>query len=827
MLQGLLFIALFGAFFVLITQQAAISVWTISYAVLMSLLMKYCTLGAFVQSGLWLVFGLLLIGSITPLRKQLLSRYLFRIVSKSLPPMSATEREALEAGTVSWEGDLFSGTPDFTKLHRAPSVQLTREEQSFLDGPVKALCRMVDNWDITHNHADLPPDVWKYIKEQGFLGMIIPKSYGGLGFSATAQMSVIVKLYSHSITVASTVSVPNSLGPAELLLKYGTEEQKNHYLPRLANGREIPCFALTGPNAGSDAASIPDTGIVCRQTINGKEVLGLRLNWNKRYITLCPVATVIGLAFRLFDPENILGKGTDVGISCALIPADTQGVIKGRRHFPLNTGFMNGTTQGKDVFVSIDCLIGGSEMAGHGWRMVMECLSAGRAIGLPSSASGGAQAAALACGAYARVRKQFHQPIAKFEGIEEPLARIAGNTYIIDAALSTAAAAIDHGAKPAVAGAILKYHTTERARQVAIDAMDIHGGKGICLGPNNYLGRAYQEMPISITVEGANILTRSLIIFGQGAIRCHPYVLKEIESVRNNDLQLFDQAIWGHFGFILSNLIKSMVFSVTDGRMVKVPSSEASRYYQLIHRYSSNLAFLADFSMVTLGGELKRKEKLSARLGDVLSYLYLSSAVLKRFHEDGEPMTDLSLVDWCCQQLLHECELAIQGVIDNFPMRWARVVLKLILQPMGHQRHRPSDKLGAKLASILTKPNETRTRLSRLAFADALENCPLGRLEDAFNKICAVDDLEKKVQRAVREGTLKSLTLLEQIDEAELQCVLNKEEAQRLLEAELARQQVIAVDDFNTNELCRQVDSAEVPTKTKITNQGDVTADVI
>lgn len=825
MLQGLLLFALIGAFFVLTIKQAAISVWAVSYAIMALLLIKYGTLGVFAELFLGLGFALLLLGSITPLRRQLLSRYLFRIVSKSLPAMSSTEREALEAGTVSWEGDLFSGAPDFNVLCRAPAAQLTREEQNFLDGPVTTLCRMVDNWDITHNRADMTPEVWNYIKEQGFFGMIIPKSYGGLEFSATAQMSVIAKLYSHSITVASTVSVPNSLGPAELLLKYGTEEQKNYYLPRLANGREIPCFALTGPNAGSDAASIPDIGIVCRQSIDGKDVLGLRLTWNKRYITLCPVATVIGLAFRLFDPDNLLGKGNDVGISCALIPAETPGVIKGRRHFPLNTGFMNGPTQGNDVFVPIDCLIGGAEMAGHGWRMVMECLSAGRAIGLPSSASGGAQAAVLACGAYARVRKQFNQPIGKFEGIEEPLARIAGNAYIIDAALNMTSAAIDHGAHPAVAGAILKYHTTERARQVGIDAMDIHGGKGICLGPNNYLGRSYQESAISITVEGANILTRSLIIFGQGAIRCHPYVLLEIESVRNNDLPIFDRAIWGHFSFLLSNLLKSIIFSWTDARLTKAPSSDTYRYYQLIHRYSSHLAFLADFSMISLGGELKRKEKLSARLGDVLSSLYLASAVLKRFHEEGEPMTDLPLVDWSCQQLLHECELAIRGVIDNFPMRWARIILKLVLQPLGTQRNKPSDKLGTKLANILTTPNQTRARLTRLVFADAHENCPLGRLEDAFNKICAVEEQEKMVQRAVREGKLKSLTLLEQIDEAESHGILNKEESHRLREAELARQQVIAVDDFNSNELCRHVETMEGLSRKKIiTNQDDVAA---
>ena len=803
MLNILIIFILLGAISVLMVKQASSAVWAISYGIIALLLTKYASLGVISQTFLWIGFAVFAIGACIPLRRMFFSRYLFRIVAKAMPVMSATEREALEAGTVSWEGDLFSGSPDFSVLQQTPVVRLTDDEQAFLDGPVNTLCRMLDDWDITHNRTDLPPDVWAFIKEQGFLGMIIPKNYGGLEFSATAQMSILVKLYGRSVSAATTISVPNSLGPAELLLKYGTEEQKNYYLPRLANGREIPCFALTGPNAGSDAASIPDQGIVCRQTIDGKDVLGMRLTWDKRYITLCPVATIIGLAFRLFDPDNLLGKGVDVGICCALIPSETPGVIKGRRHFPLNVAFLNGPTQGQDVFVPIDYLIGGIEMAGHGWRMLMECLSAGRAISLPSSASGGAQAAALACGAYARVRKQFNQSISNFEGIEEPLARIASHAYIIDSGLTMAAAAIDQGSKPSVAGAILKYHTTERSRLVAMDAMDIHGGKGICLGPNNYIGRFYQSCPISITVEGANILSRSLIIFGQGAIRCHPYVFREIESIRQQDLKAFDKAFWGHLGFVLGNLTKTILFAFTDARMTSAPAGATHRYYQLVHRYSSALAFLADFSMITLGGELKRKEKLSARLGDILSNLYLVSAVLKRFHEDGEPAVDLPLVDWSCQQLFHECELAIQGVIVNFPARWARVGLKLILQPFGSQRHKPSDKLGQTLARILTKPCETRTRLTRLVFSESSVNCPLGRLEEAFHQIFAVDGLEKRVARAVKDGVLHALTLLDRIDEATFNGVLSQEEAMELKAAELARQSVIAVDDFSDDELSR------------------------
>lgn len=828
MLHSLIILAVVSVFLLLITQQASMPVWIICYGLFALLVERYAAPEVGAQIVLWGIFTLAVLSAIKPLRRYFVSRHLFVLINKAMPAMSATEREALVAGTVSWEGDLFSGAPDFNKLLNEPAVTLTEEEQAFLDGPVDELCRMIDDWDITHVRTDMPPEMWQFIKEKGFFGMIIPKEYGGLDFSASAQKTILARIYGRSVTVGSTVSVPNSLGPAELLLKYGTQEQKDFYLPRLANGREVPCFALTGPNAGSDAASIPDKGIVCYQEFNGQQILGIRLTWNKRYITLCPVATVIGLAFRLFDPENILAKGTNIGITCALIPADTQGVIKGRRHFPLNTGFLNGPTQGKDVFVPMDCIIGGASMAGAGWRMLMECLSAGRAISLPSSSAGGTQAAALASGAYARVRKQFNQSIAKFEGIEEPLARIAANTYLIDAGLTMAAAAIDHGAKPSVAGAILKYHTTEKARQVVLDAMDIHGGKGICLGPNNYLGRGYQNTPIGITVEGANILTRNLIIFGQGAIRCHPYVFREMESVRENNLKNFDEAFWGHAGFVLANLIKSIIFSLTDGRFTVVPSSEVKRYYQLIKRYSAHLAFLADFSMMSMGGELKRKEMISARLGDLLSNLYLISSVLKRFHDEGEPSADLPIVEWCCQQLLHDSELAIRGVVANFPSRGARIVLRVFLQPFGSQRLKPSDKLSQKLAHILTVPNQARSRITRYVFREALSNCPLGRLEETFHKLCAAEELEKKLSRAVKDGVLHSLTLIEQIEEAERLEILDTMQVQQLKEAEEARQAIIAVDDFLDEELRRQPpEKAADRSKKRVKDQDGLATEIV
>lgn len=796
-------VILLGIFFFMAAKKASLYVWMITYTFMMLLAMKYVAPGFIIDGILGFIFIFMILCAINPLRQKLFSAPLLKWMKKKMPAMSSTEREALEAGTISWEGDILSGTPDFNRLLNEPLATLTEEEQAFIEGPVNELCRLIDDWDITHNRTDMPPDMWQFIKEKGFLGLIIPKKYQGLAFSATAQVIILSKIYGRSITVATTISVPNSLGPAELLLKYGTEQQKDFYLPRLARGEEIPCFALTGPQAGSDAASIPDKGIVCRQDVNGESVLGMRLTWNKRYITLCPVATVIGLAFRLYDPENLLGQGENLGISCALIPADTPGVIKGRRHFPLNTGFLNGPTQGKDVFVPIDCLIGGVQRAGAGWRMLMDCLSAGRAISLPSSALGGVQMVALASGAYARVRKQFHQPIGKFEGIEEPLARIAGNTYLIDAALMMTAAAIDQGAKPAVAGAIIKYQTTERARQVALDAMDIHGGKGICLGPNNYLGRGFQNAPISITVEGANILTRNLIIFGQGAIRCHPYLFNELEAVRQHDLISFDKLICQHIRFFLSNTIRSFFFALIDSRWIKSPESKLSIYYQHLYRYSTQLAFLADFCMMMLGAKLKFKEKISARLGDMLSTLYLISAVLKRIHSENEVAEDLPLATWCCQQLLYEYELALHGLIENFPITWARLILKVILQPWGRRRLKPSDKLGQKLAQLLIEPNPARTKLTRFVFKEMLDNCPIGYLEEGFQRIVAVESLEKKVNQAAKQGQLGTLTLMEQIEEARQLGILNEEEVAQLKQAEQFRQKIITVDDFSHEELAR------------------------
>src|SRR5438552_285759 len=611
------------------------------------------------------------------LRRKLISDAILSVFRKVLPPMSRTERDAIEAGTVWWDGDLFSGNPDWEKLLAMPQPKLSSDEQRFLDRECNELCAMVSDWETTQVYRDLPPHVWQYVKDKGFLGMIIPKSYGGLGFSGFAHSQVITKLSTHSSTVAVTVMVPNSLGPGELLLHYGTDDQKKHFLPRLAKGIEVPCFALTNPNAGSDAAAIPDFGIVCMGEYQGKSTLGLKLTWEKRYITLGPVATILGLAFRAYDPDHLLGNKEDLGISCALIPTHHPGVNIGHRHMPLNAVFQNGPNSGKDVFIPIEWIIGGKAQVGNGWRMLMESLAAGRGISLPSSSTGMAKLAVRATGGYARVRTQFKTPIGKFEGVEEALARMGGNLYMMDATRMLTALAVDLGEKPAVPSAIAKFHLTDRARQVINDAMDVVGGKGICMGPSNFLGAAYMQLPVSITVEGANILTRSLIIFGQGAIRCHPYVLKAIEATRETDRErasiAFDRVLFGHISFVLSNVARSFVMGLCGSHCAAAPDKvarETRRYYQQLTRFSAVLAFLSDVSMGSLGGALKRKEKLSARLGDILSMLYLCSATLKRYEVEGRQTSDAPLMHCVIWEDLFKGHSAVAGVVSIFQDRF-------------------------------------------------------------------------------------------------------------------------------------------------------------
>jgi acyl-CoA dehydrogenase len=764
------------------------------------------------QLLLWLAFAAIAVLNVDTVRLRYVTRPFLRVYRRLLPSMSDTEREALEAGTVWWDGELFTGRPDWSKLLSAKAPRLSTEEQAFVDGPCEELCRMVDDWDITHRRADMPPQVWEFLKKKGFFAMIIPKRYGGLEFSAYAHSCVLVKLASRSATVSSTVAVPNSLGPAELLLHYGTEEQKNHYLPRLARGEDIPCFALTAPRAGSDAASIPDTGIVCKGVYDGKEVLGLRLNFAKRYITLAPVATVVGLAFKLYDPDKLLGGDkTEYGITCALIPRATPGITIGRRHFPLNVPFQNGPVSGKDVFVPLDAIIGGPQMAGQGWRMLVEQLSVGRCISLPSSATGGAKAGTYASTAYARIRKQFNQPVGKFEGVEAALTRMAGATYIMDAARSVTAGAIDGGEKPSVPSAMLKYHCTELGRQVANDAMDVHGGKGICLGPKNYLGRGYQVVPVAITVEGANILTRSLMILGQGAIRCHPYVLREMNAAKDKDkrrsLIEFDQALFGHIGYTLSNAARSFVMAATLARFSAAPDTGTTqRYYQHVNKFSAQFAFATDMAMLTLGGYLKQKEHLSARLGDVLSSLYMASMVLKHYENQGRPEADLPLVEWSCRTLLYKAQEQLHGFLRNFPNRWVAGAMRLVIFPRGRTYFAASDRLGRKIVEPLMVPSESRERLSDGIYKTVEPGNPIGLLQAALVLAMTAEPLEKRIRvEGVKSGRIGALDLPGQIEQALAIGLITAAEAQLLREYDHKVMDIIHVDDFESEELAAGV----------------------
>ncbi|MEZ8921070.1 acyl-CoA dehydrogenase FadE [Vibrio cyclitrophicus] len=758
----------------------------------------------------WLCYLLAVaIFAVPTIRQTLVSQKALSLFKKVLPAMSQTEKEALEAGTVWWEAELFKGKPEWKKLQNIADPKLSEAEQAFLDGPVNDVCEMVNDYQVTHELADLPSEVWQYLKDHKFFAMIIKKKYGGLEFSAYAQSLVLQKLTGVSSVLSSTVGVPNSLGPGELLQHYGTEAQKNHYLPRLAEGKEIPCFALTSPEAGSDAGSIPDYGIVCKGDWQGEEVLGMRLTWNKRYITLAPVATVLGLAFKLRDPDGLLGDKQDLGITCALIPTDLKGIEIGNRHFPLNVPFQNGPTQGDDLFVPIDFIIGGQKMAGQGWRMLVECLSVGRGITLPSNSTGGIKSAALATGAYARIRRQFKQPIGRMEGVEEPLARLAGNAYVMDAASNLTVAGIDLGEKPSVISAIVKYHCTHRGQRSIIDAMDIVGGKGICLGPSNFLARGYQGSPIAITVEGANILTRSMIIYGQGAIRCHPYVLNEMEaaySESSDALEKFDSALAGHVSFTMSNLVRSLWFGLTDGRGSDAPTplnktdKQTQRYYQQLNRYSANLALLSDISMAVLGGSLKRRERLSARLGDILSQLYLGSATLKRFESEGSHAEDLPLVHWGMQDSLRQTEIAIDEFLANFPSPVIGRLLRVVLMPFGRIRRAPNDKLDSQVAHIIQTPSETRSRIGRGQYLEATEHNPVGKIEKALEVILQAEPLFDKVCKETHQK--RAFLRLDLVAQLGLEKgILTEKEAALLVSAEEHRLYTINVDDFSPEKL--------------------------
>jgi acyl-CoA dehydrogenase len=753
---------------------------------------------AWALTPLWVIFipGAIVLG-IPAVRRSVISTPVLNLFRGLMPGISDTEREALEAGSAWWEAELFSGKPDWNKMLDYQAPQLSEEEQAFMDGPVDELCSMIDDWQITQELHDLPQPVWDYLKQQHFFGMIIPKQYGGLEFSAHGHSSVVMKIASRSITAAVTTMVPNSLGPAQLLLSYGTEEQKQHYLPRLARGEEIPCFALTGPEAGSDAAAMPDKGVVCRQTFEGEERLGIRLNWEKRYITLGPVATVLGLAFKLYDPDQLLGSSEELGITLALIPTDTPGVEIGSRHFPLNQAFMNGPNRGHDVFIPMEWIIGGQTRIGQGWRMLMECLADGRSISLPALSTGAGKLACRATGAYAAVRKQFKTPIGKFEGVAEVLGRMAGNTYAMDAARGLTTLAVDSGEKPSVASAIVKYHLTERMRRVIDDAMDVHGGRGICMGPRNYLARVYQAVPISITVEGANILTRSLIIFGQGAIRCHPYLLREMEAAQQRDTTGFDHALFGHISLLLSNLARGFFHGLSGGRFVPAPTGrQEDAWYRQLTRMSAVFAVSSEAALLTLGGALKRKESLSARLGDVLSHLYLASATLKRFADQGRQTVDRPLVEWVIRDSLHQMQQKLFEVYDNLPSRLLGRVLKWILFPYGASYRAPDDALLQRAANVIMRSGSARERLTEGLFIPEGENEPLAQLEGALEKATAAQAVLSHLRKAMRSGQLASGDPEQCLVEAVSAGVIDEREAAQVRAAVAARQGVIGVDEF-------------------------------
>jgi len=784
-------------------RRASLKTAATLYAIL---LLSYATFG-----GSWGLFflGVLLLGGACavllnpPLRQEWLTRPALDYFRRVLPEISATERAALDAGTVWWDGQLFSGRPDWQQLLSYPAPGLSAAEQAFLDGPVEQFCRLCDDWRITAQDHDLPPAAWEFLKRERFFGMISPKEFGGLGFSAQAHSAVLNKIASSpgGITAASVVAVPNSLGPGELLMHYGTAEQKQHYLPRLATGDEIPCFGLTSPWAGSDAASIPDYGVIGRGIWGGEEVVGIRLNFDKRYITLAPVATVVGLAFKLYDPERLLGGERELGISCALIPRDTPGLEIGTRHWPLDNPFMNGPVRGRDLFVPMDYIIGGPRMLGQGWRMLMECLAVGRSISLPSNTAGQATMAALATGAYARIRKQFNLPVGSFEAVQEQLAKLATQAYSAQAVRQMTAQAVDLGEKPSVPSAIAKFYCSDTAADSMRRAMDVHAGKAVMLGPSNWLARAYQGAPVAVTVEGANLLTRGMILFGQGAMRCHPFVLDEIKAVHEPNaalaLERFDGLLWAHLGHVFNAAARSLLLGLSGARWEPAPgSAEMRRICQRAGRYSANLALLTDLSMALLGGTLKFRESISARLGDVLTGLYVVSAALRRYESQGRPAEDLVLLQAACEEQFHRIEIALDGVLHHLPNRAAALLARLLVFPLGRRARPPRDEIGQQLANALQTPGGSRTRLAEGLYV-ANGHGALGLLDAALREVIAAEPLEKKLMKAWRAGQLRHPHPLDRIDEAREAGVIAHDEAQQLRSALLRTAEICRVDEFD------------------------------
>lgn len=737
------------------------------------------------------------------LRQKWVSDPAFKMFKKVLPPLSSTEKEAMEAGSVWWDGELFSGRPDFTKLHQYPTPTLSADEQAFMNNELETLLDMLDDHKIVKEDRDLPPEVWEFLRKERFFSLIISKEYGGREFSSLANSTIVSRIATRSISAAVSVMVPNSLGPGELLSHYGTQEQKDYWLPRLADGTDIPCFALTGPEAGSDAGGIPDEGIVCYGEHDGKEVLGIRLNWNKRYITLAPVATVLGLAFKMYDPDGLMGDKKELGITCALIPADHKGVEIGERHDPLGLAFMNGPTRGSDVFIPMDWLIGGQDYAGKGWRMLVECLSAGRGISLPALGTAMGHLTARTTGAYAYVRKQFGMSIGKFEGVAEALGRIGGLTYLLEASRTLTTTSLDLKEKPGIVTAIAKYHMTEMAREILDDSMDIHSGRAIQDGPMNYLAAPYLGIPVAITVEGANILTRNLMIFGQGATRCHPYVLKEMEAAANPDekqgAKEFDDLLFKHIKHAMGNTFGAFGAALTGSRFIKADmSGPTQRYYKDMTRLSRALAVSADIAMATLGGDLKRKEMISARLGDVLAYLYMASAALKKYEDEGRQQQDLDYVHYAVQHCLYHAANALQEAFTNYPQKAVGRLLKVLIFPIGNHFVKPSDNLTVKLAESLMTPGAHRDRLTHLCYVGKDENDSVGLMENAFLAMYGVKALERKLMRAAKEGKVARKGLLkDRLAQALAADVLTQEEVDQIVAADKLRYKAIQVDHFS------------------------------
>ncbi|USD64160.1 acyl-CoA dehydrogenase [Vibrio sp. SCSIO 43136] len=741
--------------------------------------------------------------SLTNIRRKMISDPAFKMFKKVLPPLSNTEKEAMEAGSVWWDGELFGGSPDWQKMHNYPKPQLSEEEQSFMDNELETLMEMINDDQIVRHDRDLPKEVWEYLAKERFFSLIISKKYGGREFSAHANSTIVTRIATKSISAAVSVMVPNSLGPGELLSHYGTQDQKDYWLPRLADGTDIPCFALTGPEAGSDAGGIPDEGVVCWGEHEGEKVLGMRVSWNKRYITLAPVATVLGLAFKLKDPEGLLGDEKDLGITCALVPSTHPGVVLGERHDPLGLAFMNGPTRGEDVFIPIDWIIGGKDYAGKGWRMLVECLSAGRGISLPALGASIGHMTSRTTGAYAYVRKQFGMSIGKFEGVAEAMGRIGGMTYLLEAARTFTTTSLDMKEKPGIVTAIAKYHMTELARTLLNDSMDIHAGRAIQTGPMSYLSHHYSGIPVAITVEGANILTRNLMIFGQGATRCHPYVLKEMEAAANPDheqgLKDFDQLFFKHIGHATKNAFGAFGAALTGSAFVSAPmSGPTKRYYKELGRLSKALATSADLAMATLGGDLKRKEMISARLGDALSFLYLGSAVLKKYEDDGRQQGDLVYVEYAIKHCLYNAANALQSTYNNFPVKAAGIMLKALVFPLGNRYRKPEDDLAIEISKRLMVPGAERDRLTKLCYVGKDNSDPIGLMENAFIALYNIRDLEKKMIQGIRDRKVDKKaplqTRLEQCLEAGL---LTEDEVKQVQEAEALRYKAIQVDHFS------------------------------